>query len=286
MQNKELKDLKISIMGVGMVGGALQRYFEKLERKPFLYDPGRNLGSIEEINQGDVIFICVPTPFKKDKSGVEQASQGFDFSYVEDACSNIKGEGKIIVLKSTIVPGSTEQMQTKYPQHKFLFNPEFLTELTADQDMNYPDRQIIGYTKQSFNVAGDVMQLLPLAPYEKIMPATEAELVKYFGNNWFAVKVIYANQIYDLCQKLDVDYNRVKEAAAVDKRIGKSHLDVIHKGYRGFGGKCLVKDIRAMIQFASSQGINMELLKLTEELNNQLMKQQNIEDPEKFSKRD
>ncbi len=161
-------------------------------------------------------------------------------------------------------------LQKKYPGHKFLFNPEFLTEATADQDMRYPDRQIIGYTDQSFNVAGHLMQMLPLAPYEKIMPATEAEMVKYFGNTWFSVKVVFANQMFDLCQKLGIDYDSVKEAAAADKRIGRSHLEIFHKGYRGYGGKCLPKDTRALIQKGRELGVPMKLLEMAEEINNDL----------------
>jgi len=271
------KELKVGIVGVGMVGGTLQRYFEKKGIKPFLYDKGRNFGSIEEVSQADIIFVCVPTPYDEEK--------GFDLSYVEETCKNIIGE-KVIVIKSTIWPGTTEKLQEKYSQHKFLFNPEFLTEVTSEQDMNYPDRQIIGYTKKSYNVTGDLMQILPLAPFERILPATEAELVKYFGNTWFAIKVSFANQIYDLCKKINVDYNRVKEASAADKRIGRSHLEVIHKGYRGYGGKCLPKDIRALIQFADKNGVDLKLHKSAEIINNALMKQQGIEDPEKFSKRD
>lgn len=283
-----LKDLKLAVVGVGMVGGALQRYFKKQgfkhETNLFLYDKGRNLGSPEEVNKADVVFICVPTPFRTEQNETNKP-KGFDLSCVEDACQNLKGE-KIIVIKSTVIPGTTEKLQQKYPQHKFLFNPEFLTEITADQDMNYPDRQLIGFTKQSYNVAKDIMLLLPLAPFERIMPATEAELVKYYGNNWFAVKVIYANQMYDLCEKLGLDYDRVMEAAAADKRIGRSHLEVFHKGYRGFGGKCIPKDIRALIQFADSKGIDLKLHKVVEQINNALMEKQGIEDPEKFSKRD
>ena len=269
---------KCGIIGVGMVGGALRRYFEeKRGIKPFLYDKGKNLGSSEEVNQAEVIFVCVPTPYKKEK--------GFDLSCVEDAFQNIQGE-KIIVIKSTVLPGTTEMLQEKYSQHKVLFNPEFLTELTADQDMCYPDRQIIGYTEQSYNVAGDVMAILPLAPFEKILPATEAELVKYYGNTWFSTKVIFANQIYNLCKKLGIDYNRVMEAAAADKRIGRTHLEVFHKGYFGYGGRCLPKDIKALIQFADEKGVDLKLHKVVEALNEELMRQQNIDDPEKFSIRE
>ncbi len=278
MIDKQIKDLRIAVAGVGMVGGAIKGYFEKKGIKPLLYDPGKNLGSLEDLNKADVVFVCVPTPYLKD-------GKGFDLSYNEDVCDKLTGS-KIVVLKSTVVPGTTEYFQKKYPQHKFLFNPEFLTEVTADQDMAYPDRQILGVTKESYNIAKDVMLILPLAPYEAIMPATEAEFVKYYGNNWFAVKVTFANQMYNLTEKLGLDYTRIMEAAAADKRIGPSHLTVVHKGYKGYGGKCLIKDIRAMIQFADKNGIDMKLFKTTEELNNKLMVEQGIDDPEKFSKRD
>lgn len=277
MKDKQLKDLKIGIVGVGMVGGAIRRYFEKKGTNLFLYDKGKNWGSLEEVNKADIVFVCVPTPFDKEK--------GFDLSYVEKTCENLKGS-KVVITKSTVVPGTTEKLQQKYLQHRFIFNPEFLTEETADQDMRYPDRQIVGYTKQSYNIAGDIMQLLPLAPFERIMPSTEAEMVKYYGNNWFAVKVAYANQVYNLCQKLGIDYDRVMDAAAADKRIGRSHLTVVHKGYKGYGGKCLPKDIRAMIQFAGLNEVDLKLHKTVEEINNKLMEEQGIDDPETFSKRE
>jgi UDPglucose 6-dehydrogenase len=254
---------KIGVMGTGMVGGALIRYFEKKGIVPIQFDPPKNIGSAEEINTADVIFIAVPTPYDEEKGG-------FDLSYVDQAIGVLTGE-KIIVLKSTILPGTTDAMQAKYPQHKLLFNPEFLTEATADQDMNYPDRQIIGYTEKSFTVAGDIMMLMPLAPFERIIPAKEAEMVKYFGNTWFATKVVFANQIYDLCQKMGINYDIVKESAAPDKRIGPSHLEVFHKEYRGYGGKCLPKDTRALIQLGDKLGAEMKLLKQVEEINNGLV---------------
>ena len=272
-----MKDLKLGICGVGMVGGAMKRYFEKEGVQPLLYDNGNNHGSIEEINQADVIFICVPTPFNEEK--------GFDLFLVEEACQKIAGQ-KIIVIKSTVLPGSTEKLQKKYHQHKFLFNPEFLTESTADHDMNHPDRQIIGFTKESYDVAGDVMLILPSAPFERILPSNEAEMVKYFGNTWFSTKVAFANQMYDLCQKVGVDYERIREANAADPRIGPSHLEIIHGGYRGYGGKCLPKDMKALIQFANEKGVDLKLHKTAEEINKQLMEEQGIEDPEKFSNRD
>lgn len=257
-----------------MVGGSLLRYLQKKEGlEIFTYDKGKNEGSRDNVNKAEVVFVCVPTPYLKDGAG-------FDLSYVEETLSWLDGE-KVVVIKSTVLPGTTEMLQKKYPQHKLLMNPEFLTEETADQDMSYPDRQIVGYTEKSHDVAGDLMQLLPLAPFERMLPSTEAELVKYFGNTWFSVKVSFANQMYDLCQALGVEYDRMVEAAAADKRIGRTHLNVWHKGYRGYGGKCLPKDTKAIIQLANIKGVDLRLHKAAEAINADLMKQQNIDDPEK-----
>lgn len=256
-----MKTNKIGIVGSsGMVGGALKRYFQG-KCDLFLYDKNRNEGSVKEINQASYIFICVPTPTTGEGS--------CDVSAVEETVSSIEGE-KVIIIKSTVIPGTTQRLQNKYPQHKFLFNPEFLTEVTADQDMNYPDRQIVGYTEKSFSAAGEVMMMLPLAPFEKIMPSGEAEMVKYFANSWFATKVIFANQMYDLCQKLGLDYELVKEGSATDKRIGRSHLEIWHKGSRGYGGKCLPKDTKAIIELAKRSGVDLSLLETVDDYNTKL----------------
>ena len=272
-----MKDFKIGIIGVGMVGGALQRYFKKNGTELFLYDKGKNLGSIEGANHADIIFTCVPTPYDKEK--------GFDLSYVEETCKNIMGK-KIIVIKSTVWPGTTKKLQEKYSQHKFLFNPEFLVEESADEGMQNPDRQIIGYTDQSQDVAQDVMNILPKAPFQRIVKSSEAEMIKYFGNTFLAIKVIFANQIYELCQKAGINYGQVRECASADSRIGTSHLDVLHGGFFGYGGKCFPKDMRALIQFADKNGIDLRLHKIAEIINNSLMDEQGIENPETFSKRD
>lgn len=262
----------IGVMGLGMVGGALFRYFEKtrglIQGETLIgYDPMKpGYQDLELLQRAEVVFIGVPTPYLMGEDG----KIGFDESYVRSAIESLR-EPKIIVIKSTVLPGTTERMQKEYPQHKFLFNPEFLTEVSADQDMNYPDRQLIGTTEQSYNVATDVLHLLPMAPFERVMRAREAEMVKYFGNTWFSTKVVFANQIYDLCEALGIDYDIVKEGASADKRIGRTHLDVFHKGYRGYGGKCLPKDTRALIQLGDQLGVELALLKRVEELNNALV---------------
>ena len=137
--------------------------------------------------------------------------------------------------------------------------------------MAYPDRQIIGYTTESFTIAADILALLPLAPFERIIPVKEAEMIKLFNNCWFATKVIFANQMYDLCQKTGIDYDMVKVGASMDKRMtGTSHLEIFHKGSRGYGGKCLPKDSKALISWADQNGVDMSLLKTADAFNETL----------------
>ncbi|MFZ2803664.1 MAG: hypothetical protein WA001_00415 [Patescibacteria group bacterium] len=260
---------RISIMGTGMVGGALDRFFKTQNLEAGLYDPPKGLSDASVLSDADVIFVAVPTPYYLDGSG-------FDESFLRAALDAIPVAGKTVVLKSTILPGTTERFQALYPQHRILFNPEFLTETTVDFDMQNPNRQIVGFTSQSRRDAELVMGLLPRAPFEKIVPATAAEAVKYFGNAFYALKVAYANQMFDVCAKLDIEYDLVKDCAKAEPMVGPNHLEIFHKGYRGYGGKCLPKDTRSIIQLGDSLGVDLSLLKAAETYNNELGRSQGL----------
>ena len=264
-----MKKYKIAIVGIGMVGGALFDYFRKKDNyELFLYDKGKKLGSVKEINKADFVYVCVPTPYKE--------GTGCDTSIVEEVIGYLK-KSKVVIIKSTVEPGTTRRLQKKFPKHKILFSPEFLTEITADQDMSYPDRQIVGYTKESYSIAKEVLLQLPLAPFERIMPSTSAEMIKYAGNCWFANKVAFVNQIYDLCEKIKVDYKHVLEGMSADKRIGRTHLKIFHKQYRGFGGTCLPKDSKALIELAKKKNINLSILEEVNRYNDELLKSQGLD---------
>lgn len=252
----------IGIMGVGVVGDAVRSYFDPTNASLRVYDPWRGLGSIEEINQAQLVFICVPTPY--------HASTGFDDSALEDAVSRLDGS-KIVVIKSTVLPGTTEAYQIRYSQHCFLFNPEFLREATAREDFLNSDRQLVGYTAQSRHLAEWVLSLLPKAPYSRVMGAREAEMTKYMTNSFLALKVTFANEIYDLCSALDADYDTVCDAVAADRRIGASHLSVMDAGYRGYGGKCLPKDTKALLRLSDRMGVPLRLLRTADRVNESLL---------------
>ena len=253
---------KVGVVGLGYVGGAVHHWFDHfcLDRvELFSYDKYKQIGSVSDVNRADIVFICVPTPYHED-------GRGYDDSAIRESLSILTGS-KIVVIKSTILPGSTERFQKEFPQHKITFNPEFLVAKTAVEDFLHPQRQILGVTAESKAEAERVLALLPFAPFARIMSATEAETVKYFGNVFLATKVIFANQMYDICEKLGIRYDAVKEGAAADPRIGASHLDVLHDGYRGYGGACLPKDTKALIDFAKSAGVDFGLIKKVDEIN-------------------
>ena len=258
---KNSKKLSIGIMGNGVVGSTLLSWFP--EALCYDVDVSRRKNEINELEEkAEYIIIAVPTPFDLKKGE-------FDPSYVNEAIEQFSSS-KVFIIKSTCVPGTTDWLQKKYPQHTFLINPEFLTEKTAQHDFLHPDMQILGYTEKSKHLAERVLAVLPKAPVSEIVPAKVAEAVKYFRNCFYATKVVFANQFYDFCEKTGIDYDKVKDIVQYDKMIGSNHLDIFHQGGRGAGGKCLAKDLSAFTilsnlpLFVATNKLNREYLKLSE----------------------
>lgn len=256
--------LKIGIAGIGMVGSQLKRYFEEIKQYKrgtdlFVYDINPAKGYGDDLNQAQVIFLCVPTP---------RLSGGTADTIALEAVFRMFTGEKIVIIKSTVPPGTTEKFQALYPQHKVLFNPEFLTERRAWEDMVSPDRQVVGFTDASRPYASTIVGLLPpaffsspgtLGTYTFVrINATEAETGKYAGNLFGALKVSFGNIIKDFCDALAsslaregatnaVAYDHVRAMLAHDRRIGDAWLDADHGGYRGYGGFCFIKDTDALI---------------------------------------
>lgn len=249
----------IGIMGAGVVGGSLLVHLRTQGRDVRVYDPPKGLDELSVLDVADVVFICVPTPYT--------AGIGFDNSYLVDAVTKVPGE-KCVVIKSTVLPGTTDMMQERFPRHRFLFNPEFLREATAFDDFVNPDRQIVGLTAGASRADAEaVMALMPRAPFERYCSATEAEMAKYVANSFLAVKVSYANDVYDVCERLRIDYGQVRDMVAADPRIGSSHMDVFDSGYRGYGGKCLPKDSKSLLDLARALGVRMDVLSAADRVN-------------------
>lgn len=275
----------IAVVGQGFVGGSLTTVFSEHGFEVFVHDktgkvspggkcPEKSGGSLvtnvkdfvnacERINDfSKVYFVCLPTPMYEDGSA--------DLSIVEsvlDDIASVPGE-RIAVVKSTIPPGSTERWNKKYESTglRVVFNPEFLTEANALDDMRNQNRIVIGGPRPWINSVKQIFQTaFPKVPIIKTS-STTAEMVKYLTNNFLTVKVAFANEMAQICEALDasglnVDYDKVVEYAKYDRRLGDSHWGVPGPdGARGYGGHCFPKDINAMIDVAKKNGVDPKVL--------------------------
>ncbi len=233
---------KIGFIGQGWIG---RHYADDFEERGYevvrygLEEP--YVANKELIKDCDIVFIAVPTPSKDNK---------FDDSILRSAVKLV-GQGKTAVIKSTLLPGRTEAIQKENPAVFVVHSPEFLVEASAAHDAAHPTRNIIGLPVMDDTYkakAREILAVLPAAPFEQICSAREAELVKYGANVFLYFKVIFANMLYDLAEKNGARYEKVKEGIANDPRIGRSHLDPIHKSGRGAGGHCFIKDFSAFTE--------------------------------------
>lgn len=238
--------ITIGCIGQGWIGKQYADDFENRGYSVTRYDLSeQHRGNKNLIADCDIVFIAVPTPTTPD---------GFDASIVEGVL-DLVGIGKIAVIKSTLLPGTTERLQKLMPDRIIMHVPEFLREATAAKDVAEPERNIIGLaedTTEQRAAAKRVLSVLAPAPYSCVITAREAELVKYAGNVFLAVKVVFANLLYDLSAGLDTSYEHVREALGADSRIGYSHLSPVsasghdsEKPGRGAGGHCFIKDLEA-----------------------------------------
>lgn len=261
----------IGIVGWGVVGRAVGQGFEtRKENKVRWFSKSEGPFTPDEVvSESEFLFVCVPTPMFSDHSGI-------DLSIVKEVVDfiapKIQGTDKILTIKSTVVPGTTFSFKKKYPNVHFAMNPEFLTEANALGDFLKPDRTVIGAFTQSVSarLAGLYQDLY--GPGSKIFltDPTTAEMVKYMSNAHLANKVIFANEMYDLCTALGIKYEEVKDMVAADPRIGPSHLNVTT--VRGFGGKCFPKDLVALMGFAKDVKVDHSLLKTVWEKNLRIRK--------------
>lgn len=263
----------LGIIGFGIVGQALAFGFSQkdIASKYTIkyYDKFKESTPLPEVIKScEFIFICLPTPMKPDESGI-------DLSIIEEMVAEVtkytNNTNKIIVIKSTVVPGSTKEFEKKYPKSNFAFNPEFLTEANYLADFVNADRNIIG-TNNDLTSRRVIALFRQRFPTQKIFQTdtTTAEMVKYVANAFLSTKVIFANEMFDICQALGIKYEEVKNMAAADRRIGDSHLDVTTA--RGFGGKCFPKDMVALIGRAKDLKIEPKLLETVWSLNKKIRK--------------
>tara|TARA_Y100000034_G_scaffold29639_1_gene35983 strand:+ start:3657 stop:4550 length:894 start_codon:yes stop_codon:yes gene_type:complete len=265
---------RIGIIGKGFVGSAVQFGFSPsvgvdAEVKVYDKDPNKSTHTLQEVVLGsDIIFLSVPTPSNKDGSInldiVESILSEINEIYVRPRSkyAKISTGNNIILLRSTVIPGTTRKLQQKYPKLRIVFNPEFLTERAANFDFINQSRFVVG------GDPADVVEVSELfrKRFGKSMSIIEtnyetAELIKYMTNTFFATKISFLNDMKLLSDKCGAIWEHAVEGFVRDGRVGHSHLSVPgHDGRYGFGGSCFPKDIQALINYANDLGVDMNVL--------------------------
>jgi|KBSSwiStaDraftv2_1062776.scaffolds.fasta_scaffold22920_5 Predicted UDP-glucose 6-dehydrogenase len=257
--------MKIGVVGVGMVGGAISFGFRRIGHEVLQHDIKLET-KLENVLPAELVFICVPT---------KQLANGFcDITIVRDVVKNLNDleyEG-LVVIKSTVTPGTTDTLQKLYPNLQLAFCPEFLRERAAFSDfVEANDVCIIG-TFLKWTTDGKKIEEahgnLPKV-FVHLTPL-EAELAKYFSNTFNALRIVFANQFYDVCKMVGADYSAVKNAIVKRHNIGDHYLEC-NEQFRAFGGSCLPKDTVAFAAFVKAIGVDAPLFQQIVDINNALL---------------
>ena len=249
----------IGIIGQGFVGTAtsegLKGHFNVYTYDKFLNNKSNCPDMRDVCQKAQIVFVCLPTPMKKDGS--------CDLSILEAVVKEIDSYmlENIVVLKSTVPPGTTANFNKKFTNIQVVFNPEFLTEANYIEDFKNQNRIIIGGPRPASTVVKNMFRkVFQEVPIIKTGSDT-AETVKYFINTFLATKVSFSNEFKQICDKVDVDYDKVVEYALYDERLGRTHFSTPGPdGRSGFGGSCFPKDINALIYFAGELGVKTSVL--------------------------
>jgi len=236
--------LNIAIVGHGFVGKAVDYGFPSQNCEKYIVDPKHGMDITALPQNMDYIFVCVPTPMGDDGS--------IDSSIIESVVSYLLTNNKgIIIIKSTVTPEILKQ----FSDSRVVYNPEFLTEKSANEDFVNPFMHIFGghplYTQRVEELYKYYSICKPCPTYH--MSTIEASFVKYGINSFLATKVLWFNQFYDIIQKENANYGKIISAITTDSRVGRSHTTVPgFDGKRGYGGSCFPKDTLAFVKYAKS----------------------------------
>jgi UDPglucose 6-dehydrogenase len=260
----------IGVIGLGYVGTAVKEGFKSINNV-VTYDINKDCteSSIQDVViKAQIIFICVPTPMNGDGTcNIDIVRNVFrDIANVDVA------HKPICILKSTVEPGTTDKLADEFPNITVCFNPEFLTERNYINDFVSQINITLGHSER--DTGFDIKPVSTLY-YERfpqsqvwISRAKEAEMIKYVANTMLSTKVAFLNEIYQICEKVNINYDHITKILSLDPRLGTSHWQVPgHDGRFGFGGTCFPKDLNALIRYSEQNGHSAPLLKAVWEKN-------------------
>lgn len=246
--------MKIGVIGLGTVGSAIHESFTTLGHVTSFFDTKDDTTSIKDVIDTDVIFICVPTK-QNDTDG------SCDTSIVEstvDHLSNFDYNG-LVIIKSTTVPGTADKLIQSYKNLRMVYSPEFLRASTALSDFLYnQDIIVVGtYAQEDYDLVKKLHGKI-CSNIQKVSP-TEAEIIKYFNNVHHAVNIVFANMMYDVCKKVNCNYENVYDVIGQRDCINTSYLNC-NENLREYGGECLPKDISAWNNLIKNLGLKYKFI--------------------------
>ena len=241
---------RVGVVGGGVVGGAMVKLCGP---ETIVYDPyhPEHAQNKDKINTCDVVFICVPTPMNDDGS--------CNTSIVEETVAWVNVP--LIIIRSTVAPGTTDRLRQKYNKH-IVFQPEYLGETVAHVFGNMAERSflVLGGTLEDVSKAADFYKnYYNSYVHMYFADALTAELCKYMENAFYAVKVTFVNEFYDIAKAHGVDFNLLRELWLADTRISRDHT-FVYPDNRGFSGKCLPKDCNAIVYSSRQRGYEPEFM--------------------------
>jgi len=246
----------VGVVGNGFVGSSIAGGFSlHANVKIHDVDSRKSSHSFQEVVNSDFVFICVPTPMKEVNGGEIDLSI-MDAVFGQVAEFNRRSDN-VVIIKSTIVPGTVKKYVERHPNLNIIHSPEFLTERIARLDFINSARIILGGEKELTHKTEKLFR--ERFPHTKIIhtDAVTAQFIKYMANSFFAVKVSFMNEMRQAADSLGVNWEGAMNGFVSDGRIGNSHLEVPgHDGRKGFGGKCFPKDLNAFIHLFEEVGVN------------------------------
>jgi UDPglucose 6-dehydrogenase len=254
--------MKIGIIGWGVVGSSVGEGLRMLGHNVSRHDPKFNT-SIEDVIDTEIVFVCVPTP--------EGKNGECDLTIVHSTIDSLKSKNYkgVIALKSTSVPGTTQSIIDTYQDNDICFVPEFLRERSALEDFvrNHELLAIGCHTDRSWHKVCEAHSWLPKNTVR--MSPTEAEILKYYSNTFNAVRVTFANVMYEICDKLNSDYDKILKTFLLRNTSSPDYLQC-GNDMRGYGGMCLPKDINAMVDLCKKLNLPFKLFETVDHDNSKV----------------
>jgi UDPglucose 6-dehydrogenase len=254
--------MRVGIVGLGVVGGAMYRALAAAGRdvRGYDIDSARSLNSIAEVFACDTVLIAVPTPANP-QGECDLSAVNAVFEEADSCRSNA-----LLVLRSTVPVGTTDGLIARHPKLRIGVSPEFLRQATADRDLLIEPLRVYGGREED---AAEFFKLLPSAKRDNeiVLSPAEAEMTKLFLNAFAAVKAVFATEMSLLAGQFGADWSKVAAAAQLEGRVGTGYLTGTGPdGQRGFGGKCLPKDARMLAKLLGQDCLLRRALEINDRI--------------------